>query len=297
VGLLDRPNERSSHRIVTPKGGGIGILGAFLMISVVTDLPLFFWLPLSMMACLAFIGDRFEVSPIVRLSAQLALAAVIVWTNSHTELFGAKAIVATLFWILFIVGTANFYNFMDGINGIAGLSGVLGFSLMAIYLESSGTNTPAIMVSWAIALGCFGFLPFNMSEAKVFMGDVGSILLGATFSGLIFLESQNTLDFLCMVSFMFPFYADELITMVERLRDGESLIKPHRRHYYQLMANEKGIAHWKVSVGYGVFQLVVGISVILVRSYGLFTVLAVLTGWFAAFWMESRRVRFQTEKV
>ena len=72
-----------------------------------------------------------------------------------------------------------------------------------------------------------------------------------------------------MASFLFPFYVDELTTVIIRLKDGENLTKPHRRHYYQLLANEKGIAHWKVSVGYGVFQVAVGISVLMVRGYGV----------------------------
>ena len=93
------------------------------------------------------------------------------------------------------------------------------------------------------------------------MGDVGSILLGFVFAGMVVFLSGNLLDFICMAGFLFPFYADELNTMIVRLRDGENLTKPHRRHLYQLLANEYGIAHWKVSLGYGLFQLIVGISI------------------------------------
>ena len=82
----------------------------------------------------------------------------------------------------------------------------------------------------------------------VFMGDIGSILLGSVFVGLIWLAAEGVLDFVCMP--VFPFYVDELTTVFIRLKGGENLTKPHRRHYYQLLANEKGIAHWKVSVGY-----------------------------------------------
>ena len=127
------------------------------------------------------------------------------------------------------------------------------------------------------------------------MGDIGSILLGSVFAGLIWLTADSALDFVCMAAFLFPFYVDELTTVAVRLRDGENLTRPHRRHYYQLLANEKGIVHWKVSVGYGVFQLAVGISVLAVRPYGLGAVLTVLAAWFVAFWIESMRVRKQTE--
>jgi hypothetical protein len=108
---------------------------------------------------------------------------------------------------------------------------------------------------------------------------------------LIWLAAESVLDFVCMASFLFPFYVDELTTVTIRMKDGENLTKPHRRHYYQLLANEKRIAHWKVSVGYGVFQVAVGISVLMVRGYGLGAVLGVLAGWFGAFWVESCRLR------
>ena len=123
------------------------------------------------------------------------------------------------------------------------------------------------------------------------MGDIGSILLGSVFAGLIWLTAESVLDFVCMAAFLFPFYVDELSTVLVRLKDGENLTKPHRRHYYQLLANEKGIAHWKLSVGYGVFQLAVGISVLLVRGHGLPWVLVVLAGWVGVFWVESCRLR------
>jgi Fuc2NAc and GlcNAc transferase len=90
------------------------------------------------------------------------------------------------------------------------------------------------------------------------MGDVGSILLGAVFAGLVYLASRTLLDFLCMASFLFPFYVDELTKMIVRLRVGENLTQPHRRHIYQLLANERQIPHWRVSAGYGFFQLLVG---------------------------------------
>jgi hypothetical protein len=94
-----------------------------------------------------------------------------------------------------------------------------------------------------------------------------------------------------MSSFLFPFYVDELTTVLVRLKDDENLTKPHRRHYYQLLANEKGMAHGKVSVGYGVFQLAVGGSVLMVRPYGLGVVFLLLAGWVLAFWIVSSRLR------
>jgi Fuc2NAc and GlcNAc transferase len=138
-----------------------------------------------------------------------------------------------------------------------------------------------------------GFLPFNMPKARVFIGDVGSILLGFVFAGLVVLLSKSFLEFVCLVGFLFPFYADELTTEYVRLRDGENVLKPHRRHVYQLLANEMGVDHWKVSVGYGVLQAVVGIGALVLRGYGTLTIIFFLAVCFAGFggfgyWLRKR---------
>jgi Fuc2NAc and GlcNAc transferase len=92
-------------------------------------------------------------------------------------------------------------------------------------------------------------------------------------------------------SFLFPFYADELNTMLVRIRNGEKLLRPHRRHIYQLLANEKGIPHWKVSVGYGLLQAAVGLSVLWVKPLGLTPVIVLLAVWFSGFFVFSSFVR------
>jgi hypothetical protein len=125
----------------------------------------------------------------------------------------------------------------------------------------------------------------------VFMGDEVSVLLGFMFAVLVVLLWKSFLDFVCLASFLFPFYADELTTMAVRVRDGENLLKPHRRHLYQLLANEYSIAHWKISVGYGVLQLVVGLTVLMAKPHGLLVVLSLLFAYFAAFTFVSFSIR------
>ncbi|MFH0813463.1 MAG: glycosyltransferase family 4 protein [Pseudomonadota bacterium] len=292
IGLVDCPNGRSSHCMPIPKGGGIGIFFVFLMSACFLGLPVSFWLPICIMAVVAFWGDRIELSAMLRLVIQLSLIAVVIFAGDRgTAPGGLLYLVWAGFWTIFIVGTANYYNFMDGINGIAGITGLLGFALLAGYVNLIRGPAAVAGVAVCLSIACLGFLPLNMPKARVFMGDIGSILLGSVFAGLIWLAAKSALDFVCMASFLFPFYVDELTTMIIRLQDGETLTKPHRRHYYQLLANEKGIAHWKVSVGYGVFQLAVGISVLLVRGYGLVAVLGALAGWVGLFWVESCRLR------
>ena len=123
------------------------------------------------------------------------------------------------------------------------------------------------------------------------MGDVGSVLLGFVFASLVVWLSKSLLDFLCLIAFMLPFYADELTTTGVRLKNGENLLHAHRRHFYQLLANERGIAHWKVSVGYGLLQILVGIGALVFRGYGDLAVVVFLGSCFAGFAMISYIVR------
>jgi len=290
MGLLDRPNHRSSHSITTPKGGGIGLVLAFLMCSVFLKMSLEFILPVGILAILSLWGDRTEIPPKIRLPAQFLLISALLITHFKKEIPDNP-----VSWLLcglaivFVVGTANFYNFMDGINGIAGITGVIGFGFLAISLH--GVQPIFSSLSLAMSLACAGFLPFNFPQARVFMGDVGSVTLGAVFAILVVIGSGGLLDFIVRASFIFPFFADELSTMWIRIRQGEDLTQAHRQHVYQVLANEWGFSHWRVSIGYGIFQIAVAVSVIGMAKIGYLSVLLVLVIWFVVFLFFSKRIR------
>lgn len=275
MGLVDVPNNRSSHYKPTPKGGGVGILAAFLFASIITDISIGLYLPAAGIAILSLAGDRRELSQAFRLVIQFA--AAIAFLSACSTFGGDWKWVLLLPGAVFMVGTANFYNFMDGINGIAGVTGAAGFGLLAFALYLSGAQADGWIMSAALAVSCIGFLPFNLrNRARVFMGDVGAVLLGFVFAGLVLSNSENLTDFLTYVSFLFPFYADELTTMAIRIKNGERLTKAHRSHVYQFLANELGMRHWKVSVGFGCMQLLVGLTTLAVKPHGLVAVLSVL---------------------
>ncbi len=276
IGLLDTPGCRSSHSVPTPKGGGIGILVSILLASIATHQPVSFWLPAIIVSLIGLYGDRIDLSPKLRLVFQFIAAVVLITGTVSFTSHGLFWLLLLPLWAIFIVGTANFYNFMDGINGIAGITGVVGFGLLAFYANLAGGNTPLTQLAVCISFACLGFLPFNMPQAKVFMGDSGSVLLGFVFGAFIFILSERFFDFVCYASLLFPFYMDELSTMIIRLNDGESLTHAHRRHLYQLLANEKGIAHWKISLNYGLLQAAVGICVLLLKPAGIAAVLLFL---------------------
>jgi len=162
-----------------------------------------------------------EIQPKVRLCIQFLAGIVLLAGIFHWEGRGWPMYVLIPVFPVFVVGTANYYNFMDGINGIAGITGVIGLGLLGWFAAVEATDPRFITLSVCMSLACLGFLPFNMPTAKVFMGDVGSILLGLVFAGMVVWLSRSFFDFVCGVAFLFPFYADELTTLVVRIKDGE----------------------------------------------------------------------------
>jgi UDP-N-acetylmuramyl pentapeptide phosphotransferase/UDP-N-acetylglucosamine-1-phosphate transferase len=282
-GLTDIPNERSSHSRPTPKGGGIGILAAVLICSISFSIPKSFWIPAVLLSFFSLFGDHSEIRPQIRLLFQftagtILLIGILIGNGSGIASYTLIPLLAT-----FVVGTANYYNFMDGINGIAAITGLFGFGLLGWFAAAGAADPKIIALCVCMSLSCLGFLPFNIYKARAFMGDVGSVLLGFVFAGLVVWVSRSYLDFVCATSFLFPFYADELTTLFVRIKDGDRLLRPHRKHLYQLLTNEYRILHWKVSLGYGAFQLIVGVSILLLKGAGSMAVLSMLVFYFCAF--------------
>jgi Fuc2NAc and GlcNAc transferase len=269
---MDAPNARSSHSTVTPKGGGIGLLAALLAAWAWLDLPAGFVLPAAGISVLSLVDDRIHLPAKARLVLHLLLALALLVGVPVVSADTWQGLVLLPFGMLLLAGTANFYNFMDGINGIAGLTGVVGFSLLGATAQGSLAG-----LCFGLAAACLGFLPFNLPKARVFMGDVGSVLLGFLFAALALLSAEDLAGFICRLGFLFPFYADELTTMAVRLSNGENLLQAHRRHLYQLLANQGGIPHWKVAAGYALLQLGIGTLALTLRPQGP-AVLALLFG-------------------
>jgi Fuc2NAc and GlcNAc transferase len=303
--LLDAPNERSSHAVPTPQGGGVGILVAFIVAGLTLRVPTTFLFAALLVSAVSFYGDYFRLSIKFRLLVHVTSALIFLFPllprlSAHFALSAFKfspfifLLILPLI-VLFLIGTANFYNFMDGINGMAGLSGVIAFGLLGFHsINHPVADTLQIslsLLSLCIALACLGYLPFNMPRARVFMGDGGSILLGFVFSALVVALGKNYLEMACYAALLFPFYADALTTIAVRLHDHENLTRAHRRHLYQLLVNEIGMPHGKVTLIYGVFQLTVGIVALMISPFGVWPVLFFLAFCFAGFTVVSVRVR------
>ena len=275
-GFMDVCNVRSSHAVNTSRAGGIGILIVFLISGLFWVGNPYFIIPIALAGLLGLAEDRFSLSSKFRLIFQLVLSVFLIFQFVGVASF--PQIFLSVFWIVFITGTANFYNFMDGIDGIAGLTGVVYFALFAIFTHLFLKEPTITFLSLALSSACGGFLLFNFPRAKVFMGDVGSILLGFASSSLIFKASTDINIFLCLTMFLCTFYADSLVTLYYRWRRKENLMVAHRSHLYQYMSNELKIPHWKVSLGYAMVQFVFGLlAIVCYRESSRFQLLLTVT--------------------
>lgn len=292
IGLIDIPSSRSSHSVVIPKGAGMGTLAAFLTASLSLPLPLWLWIPATCISLVSlFGGDRHLLSVNARLFVQFGCSFFFLLFLLNPTQGSIHLFLLAVPLSVFIVGTSNLYNFMDGIDGIAGITSVVGFCLLWFYIGWIEADPVYGDLCLVLIFSCLGFLCFNLPQAKVFLGDVGSVFLGFLFSCLVVGAAERVTDFMVMTGFIAPFYFDELVTMKVRIQQGDSLIVPHRKHVYQLLANELGISHWKISTGYGFFQMIIGLSGIYLASRGAWSVLLAYLGYGLIFFIFSGIVR------
>jgi len=269
--LLDHPNERSSHSMPTPRGGGLAIVvlvtGAGLWAYEAADLShvLVYLVGGIIIAFLGWRDDVSSLSPSVRFAVQALVAAVSIYGLGYFKVvtiplfgelhLGVVGIVITFLWI---VGLTNAYNFMDGIDGIAGgvaLAGGLGWMMLA----SNMRNDFVFWIALAIAAGSLGFLGHNWSPAKIFMGDVASTFLGYTFAVLPLLSATRGGDALMLGTLlMWTFIMDAGITFIRRALKREKLFAAHRTHLYQRLVIG-GYSHAAVSTLYICLTLLAGI--------------------------------------
>ena len=268
VGLVDTPNERSSHIVPTPRSGGIGIWLGFLFVVILFTKYQIFAILAGIVGLAGILEDYFSIPQKIRLVLQLSVSAIVagLFVGIPTSILTALLLI---FCTIVITGTANFYNFMDGIDGIAGFTGFVGFGFMAVFSFHIVDNHEIALISTALAWGCIGFLPFNFPKARVFMGDVGSVFLGFVFASFTVKLSTDISVLLCIIMFMCMFYADALVTIFYRWRRGENLIMAHRSHLYQYMCNELRIPHWKVSIAYTLAQFVFALLALLAYKQGI----------------------------
>jgi len=257
--MVDVPNSRSSHTVPTPRGGGgaivlsaIGGFAWFLWSDVANALPLGVLVSGAVVALVGFIDDHRPLPAPARLTVHLAAAVMVVLSLERDRALGWFGLpFGTGYWgdllgVLFIVWLLNLTNFMDGIDGIAGVEvvsvSVAGAFLHAIALPAGVLWWPAVVLGAATA----GFLPWNKSPARIFMGDVGSGYTGFMLGVLILRAASISpaLGWGWMILFA-VFVADATITLLRRMVARQSLFEAHRSHAYQHLALAWG-SHQKV---------------------------------------------------
>lgn len=256
--IIDKPNERSSHSTIVLRGGGIIFLisvwiwGAFFGFQY----P-WFLVGLTLVAGISFVDDIHSLPDSVRLVAQFAAAAM--------AFYQLGILHWSMWWIILLalivyVGATNVINFMDGINGITA-----GYSL-AVLIPLALVNINGVFVEQSLIistiLASLVFCIFNFrpkGKAKCFAGDVGSI--GIAFIILFLLGNVmiKTTDITWLI-FLLVYGVDGCLTIVHRIMLHENLGEAHRKHAYQIMANELKVGHVKVSLLYTVMQLVISLG-------------------------------------
>jgi UDP-N-acetylmuramyl pentapeptide phosphotransferase/UDP-N-acetylglucosamine-1-phosphate transferase len=241
-GMLDLPNERSSHALATPRGGGIALTGSVLLFwlafCVAGHAP---WAVLAVvfgalvLAVVSWLDDLRDLSPALRLPAHavaVGIGLVAVQTaNSFAAAFGPSLFVAAagLAWVWWI----NLFNFMDGIDGLAaGEAAAIGLGLLLFAGLGVGVDPQLAWFAAAILGAATGFLVWNWPPARIFLGDVGSIPLGYL-TGFLLLAVAAGGHWRVALILPLYFLADATITLGRRMLRRERFWRAHREHFYQ----------------------------------------------------------------
>lgn len=255
--VMDRPNERSSHTVPVPRGGGLGILPPLAagLGWVAWTLEPNLLLPIAGalgLAAISFLDDLQPLPPGPRLLAQFFGAGLVIAalpSEPFLPIHGApwyfiERGIALLALIWFI----NLTNFMDGIDGITGVEMAslgLGGALIALMLGlQPGSTLPS--AGLILAGAALGFLVWNWHPAKLFMGDVGSIPLGLL-SGWLLYELALAGALAAAITLPLVYAVDATATIIRRARKGEKIWEAHRTHAYQ-RATRNGLTHSGVSL-------------------------------------------------
>lgn len=258
--IIDKPNERSSHTRIVLRGGGIIFVIGFWIWSAFNGFQYPWALAaVTLAAGISFVDDIHSLPDSVRLVAQFAAMFMVFQEIGmlHWDMWWM-----VLLGLIVCVGATNIYNFMDGINGItAGYSLAVLVPLVLLNLKDEFVSESLIVVAImsVLVFSFFNFRPKN--KAKCFAGDVGSVGMAFVLLFLIGCLIMKTND-ITWLAFLLVYGVDGCCTIIHRIMLHENLGEAHRKHAYQLMANELGMSHVTVSLVYMVMQLVISLVMV-----------------------------------
>jgi len=258
--IIDKPNERSSHTRVVLRGGGIIFTIGLWVWSAFFGFQ-YPWLlvAVTLAAGVSFVDDIHSLPDSVRLVAQFVAMGMMFW---QLGLIQPSLWWAVILALIVCVGATNIYNFMDGINGItAGYSLAVLIPLLLLNMNGVFVEESLLIVTIlsVLVFSFFNFRPKN--KAKCFAGDVGSVGIAFILLFLIGCKIMQTGDITWLI-FMLVYGVDGCCTIIHRIMLHENLGEAHRKHAYQLMANELKMGHVTVSLIYMFLQLAISLVMV-----------------------------------
>lgn len=290
--LLDQPDERRSHAVPTPRGGGIAIVAALLLAGtwclphagIALPMLVAFLVGLLLVAAVGLADDHRPLSPWLRLAVHIVAAGLLAlgaWLSWGQVLLAAAAFALALV-------LTNVWNFMDGIDGIASSQAALVAAVVA--WAAPGPWQPLAL---ALLAATMGFLPFNFPRARVFLGDVGSGALGFTLASLLIgTISQTPRAWGIWMLPLSAFLLDAGLTLLGRLHRGEAWWRPHRLHAYQQWARMSG-SHVPVTLGYAAWTVLALLLLLAMRGTSPLLMTLSCVAWYmtgaGVWWMLQRK--------
>jgi len=259
-GVVDHPNDRSSHVVPTPRGGGlaccVGVLAGWTVaLASGRVLPLPVLAVILALAVLGLLDDHFRLSALIRLATQVVVGALL-----GVAVGGGLGIVpGALLSAALVSASVNIVNFMDGINGITGITMAVWGSSVALlgYFDEA----PTLLVLGSLTVGAaLGFLPYNLPRARLFLGDVGSYLFGGVVSTTLLVGVLGGARFAPLAAPLAVYVVDVGVTLGRRALRGAPLFRAHREHTYQQLTNVVGLSHSVVAVGVGVTSVLITLA-------------------------------------
>jgi Fuc2NAc and GlcNAc transferase len=277
--IVDVPNERSAHNRLVPRGGGIGLIGAFgfgcVWLMTTSSLPSETVVVIGLTFLLLLVGaidDQRNLSVATRLICYTICSAVAVYYLLPE---------APMAWlapaVIYLLWSLNLYNFMDGIDGIASLQAIFVCLAGALLGSLWGADWALVQMCLVLGAACLGFLVFNWPQASLFLGDAGSVPLGFLLAAMsLAFASSGGIEWLtCWLILLGVFIVDASTTLCWRILKGQPFLQAHNLHGYQRLSR-----HWKSHTRVLVLLMAINLFWLLPLAY-----LAMLSPEYSVIWL------------
>jgi UDP-N-acetylmuramyl pentapeptide phosphotransferase/UDP-N-acetylglucosamine-1-phosphate transferase len=272
LNVMDVPGQRRLHSRPVPRAGGLALLIAMLsglMFFDHQDYGLAFIAGLLATSLVGLLDDLRLISSRTKFLGQTVSLTLVV------TLIPELSVAYKIIFILAGLVSINFWNFMDGSNGMIATQALIGAGLLFVFLPSDANPTLSLIALCLVGASA-GFLPFNIGRARVFLGDVGSHLLGFVVIYLAYMagvHEKANFAFILLASTL-PIWMDAAMTLFLRILKGRNIFKAHREHLYQWLIRFK-LSHLSVMVLYGGISVIAGLSAYVYGAAALLSACAI----------------------